>query len=101
MKHQAKFDVTAELIVQALALPEGTKLHAIVASYEFPGVFTLYVEHPDLPELTGMGVSEIVPTFSADYTKCPTTWITCNWNVKPDTLVCGQHCFAVRFAGHR
>ena len=82
MRHRAKFDVTAELIVAALALPEGTKLYDITGSDEFPGVFTFYVEHPDLPERTGVTLAKITPTFSADYTKCPSTWITCNWNVK-------------------
>jgi hypothetical protein len=83
MKHMAKIDITSELILQALAFPDGTTIYDIYPNGKIPNVFTFLVEHPDLPELTGEGsIPQIKPIFTADYTKRPSTWITCNWNME-------------------
>ena len=75
-----QFKVTEELILQALAMPEGTTIQKI-ERYNC-NTFTLFVEHPDLPELLeGAEPIQILPLIHADGSKRPDTWLTFDWNL--------------------
>jgi len=50
-----KFDVSSDLIRDALAIPEEATIYDIHQSEQRVGMYTFYVIHPDLPEI---GVEE-------------------------------------------
>jgi hypothetical protein len=82
MKHIARFDVRAELLTQALALPDGSLIENISRSTSRADVFTLVVTHPDLPEVEeGSQIPEAYPLLHADYEKRPAMWITFDWKL--------------------
>ena len=85
MRHMARIHVNAELLMRAMAMPEGTQIYNIVRHEFRPDEFIFYVEHPDLPELLeGEEPSDITPVIRADHSKRPDTWLTWDWNVKPE-----------------
>lgn len=63
----AMLKITGELIEQALAMPEGTRILGIrfiasLAPQEIGGIAEFIVSHPDLPETPeGVIVSELIP----------------------------------------
>ena len=80
---KAKFFVSAELIEQSLAMPDGAKIldisrarSTIVGGNEFLFV----VESDELPERDGDDIPQITPQLTADYEKRPATWLTFEWN---------------------
>jgi hypothetical protein len=86
----ARFRVSAQIIMDSLAMPEGSKLRAIVQDEFHPNVFVFYVEHPDLPEeVEGMPPVEIMPIVKADYERRPSMWLTFEWNVDRQNTVTG------------
>ena len=84
-RRMVRFQVSAQLISQALAMPDGSTIHNIVRHDFNSDVFIFYVEHPDLPELPEGGMPlEITPIIKADYDKRPSTWLTFDWNTPPN-----------------
>jgi len=88
-RRMVRFNVTAELIRRALAMPEWTEIYDIKPWLRFTedpksvDVFTFYVEHPDLPEVKeGEQPPEIDPVIQADYDKEPGVWLTFNWGLE-------------------
>jgi|WetSurMetagenome_2_1015567.scaffolds.fasta_scaffold52663_2 hypothetical protein len=83
MRRIANIEVSEELIEQAFALPEGSRIENISRSSLRTGVFVFTIEHPDLPEVEeGNAIPQITPLLTADYEKRPATWITFDWNLK-------------------
>ena len=76
-----KFRVASEFIRDALALPEDTQIRNIVRHDYQPKTFVFYVEHPDLDE-AGDVIPEVIPVFTVDYDKKPSTWLTFDWGKK-------------------
>ena len=65
---QAYFEVSTELIREALCLPDGTKVERILQNEHdwLRGVHRICVSHPDLPEPgEGESVVQCTPTFTA------------------------------------
>lgn len=74
--------VTADLIRDALAFPETARIVDIEFDFMRPNIFLFKVESPDFQEVEeGQPYPEISPTFTIDYDKKPSTWISCDWNL--------------------
>lgn len=83
----AQFQVSAQLIKEALAMPKKTKIHNIVRHDYNSNVFVFFVEHPDFDEIEdGEVPPELTPIIEADYEKRPSTWLTFNWDNSPVKL---------------
>jgi len=79
MKHLARFDVSMELIRDALALPDDTTIIDIQRHAINPFVYIFVIEHPDAPEcFENQIILEIEPHFRVDNTKRPSSWIDCD-----------------------
>jgi len=77
-----KFDVSSDLIRDALAIPEEATIYDIHQSEQRVGSYTFYVVHPDLPEIgAGDVVPEVSPIIRADYDKKPSVWLTWDWRL--------------------
>ena len=60
----ASFQISEDIIKSALLLPDNTKIHNIVRDDYEPCKFTIYVEHPDFPEMPeGAKPTEICPIY--------------------------------------
>lgn len=71
------FEVSTDLIREALAMPKETDIRNIVRHAYRPDVFVFYVEHPDFAEVeNAVAPPEISPIIHADYEKRPSTWLT-------------------------
>ena len=66
-RKMASFQVTGELIRDALGMPAGTLIYNVVRHDYMPDTFVFYVEHPDLLDLAEGGMpQEIMPTTTSD-----------------------------------
>jgi hypothetical protein len=84
----ARITVSEELLRDALAMPENSKIVWADWSRKHRAV-VLEVTSPDLPEwqlVDGGTPPEVVPIFRTDYDKRPSTWITFDWNFDPPDL---------------
>jgi hypothetical protein len=81
-KRGAIINLSYELLVDALAMPEGTVVYNVSMHPKRNGCIRLVVLHEDLPVVNyGEELPEISPTIEADYKKKPSTWLTFNWGV--------------------
>ena len=64
----ARIQITPEIIVEALKLPQETR---IIGCIEFAGLIELKVEHPDLPELKH---GDKIPLIKPIYKKIEFNW---------------------------
>lgn len=79
-RNMARFRMAGEVLVEMLALPEGTQVFDIYRDEQRPGVFFFVVEHPDLPELAeGGSPVEISPTLTGDRRA---NWAFFNWGLE-------------------
>lgn len=79
-KRMAKFQVSSELICQALALPDEIKLRDIVMDNYNPDVYVFFVEHPELQEVhEDQVIPEVSPVFTTNYDDRPATWTSFSW----------------------
>ncbi len=75
-----QFQVSADLIKEALAMPGDTQIYNIIRHDYNPDVFVFFVEHPDFGEiLEASAPPELSPIITADYDKKPSTWLTFEW----------------------
>lgn len=82
-RHMGKFHVTGALLRTALAMPDLTNIYNIVRHEFLPDEFVLYVEHPDLPELSeGESPPMLYPTIVVDHDKRPEMWATFDWGIE-------------------
>jgi hypothetical protein len=66
MANRASFMVNAQLLAQALGLPQGTEILSGGLD-PFTGLFELLVSHDDLPAgAEGRRVPRVLPTFTRD-----------------------------------
>lgn len=82
-KHRARIDVSLELIRNLLGMPDDAQIVAVEWEPQRGLVMTLWVEHPDLPEvLPGVVVPRITPIVNAIRGACGhVDKITLDWNV--------------------
>lgn len=93
----AYFRVSAELLVDAFAMPEGTELFWIETNWKRPGEFLFFVRHEALPEIEqGERYPQIVPVITQIDGREPREWVEFDWNIggfdledidRPDLLV--------------
>lgn len=78
----AKFSVSEDLLKDALALPGKFNIRNISPHGTQPDVFVFLVEFNEFPDVKEGDIApDIHITFSADYEKKPSTWLTCNWEM--------------------
>jgi len=83
-RKMVQFQVSAELIKEALAMPAAAQIYNITRHEYSPDVFVFLVEHPDFEEIAEASAPpEVTPIIEADYEKRPSTWITFNWGTSP------------------
>lgn len=78
---RAMVDVSAHLILDALAFPEGT---IIMGIKYIPESYTLrlYVSHEDLPELPEAAIATpVTPLHTYIEGRRPADWIAFDWNL--------------------
>ncbi len=80
MSGQVCFDVSLELLAQALALPDGAEIIDVLIVR--PNIVQIAVRHPDLPESVGAYAPKVRPIIRADYSKRPSTWLIFDWNLE-------------------
>lgn len=85
-KRMGFFCISEQLLCQALALPEGTKIkHASNNPVEWGfrrGIF-IVVEHPDLDEVEdGVKIPELSPRYECIPDKQPSDWLKFDWGKK-------------------
>lgn len=86
-RHMASFEVSAQVLIEALGMPKDTDIYAIARHDFVPDVFVFVVEHPDLPELPeGARAVRITPTVTDD----PVTGRVWDWNVAKPAQDTGQ-----------
>lgn len=82
-RHAARFKISAQVLIQALAMPEGTSIYNIKRDDYWPDTFEFIVEHPDLPEIVEGGYpKQIDPSIKIEPDKTPETWVTFDWGVR-------------------
>ncbi len=81
-RKMVRFNVTSQLILQALAIPESAKIYDIVRDWKHPDQFIFMVESDELPEVQECAEPvEISPIIHCDPEKRPSTWMTFDWNL--------------------
>lgn len=73
--------ISTDLILQALAFPEETKVRACIGERAWLGRIELVIEHPDLPSVAdGQAISEIVPVFTWKGEDRPAKFLNFSWS---------------------
>lgn len=81
-RNMAKFQVDPMLLAEALALPEGTRIHGIVTDH-MTGGFVFIVESSELPGIEDYEEPpEITPTLEiVDREMVPRKWTRFEWGI--------------------
>ncbi len=83
MSNQAYFEISLEVLAQALALPENAVIDDVrIMRHVDSDVVQILISHPDIPESPGALVQRISPIIKADYSKRPATWLTFDLNLQ-------------------